>query len=58
MATFAMCQDSQRRTFWINVDTVRIVEQVQDYTVVRFDKDHAINVSGPAATILAAAKGS
>jgi hypothetical protein len=57
MATFAMCQDSKGRTFFVNVDLVRTVEQRQGYTNVEFDNNHSISISGPPSVITNAALG-
>jgi hypothetical protein len=51
MATFATCQDANGRVFFVNVDLVRVVEQGAGYTIVKFDKDHTVNIQGPPAVI-------
>jgi hypothetical protein len=51
MATFAMCKDTSGHTIFVNVEQVRPLEPMEDQTVVRFDKDHTVSISGPASVI-------
>ncbi len=44
MANFVMCHDG-KRSFYVNVDLVRILEQKQGFTAVEFDKGYVINVT-------------
>jgi hypothetical protein len=51
MATFAMCKDTSGHTTFVNVEQVRMLEPMEGHTVVRFDKDHTVSISGPASAI-------
>ena len=51
MATFVMCKDTTGRRIYVNVDLVRLVESTENYTLVRFDRDHVIAISEPESLI-------
>ncbi len=56
MANFVMCHDG-KRSFYVNVDLVRILEQKQGFTAVEFDKGYVINVTEQAVYLATAAAG-
>jgi hypothetical protein len=55
MATFTMCKDTAGRTIYVNADLVRLIDPTENYTLLRFDRDHVIAVSDPASVIANAA---
>ena len=51
MATFAVCKDTSGHTIFVNVELVRLVDQMESHSMVTFDNDHSINIAGPASAI-------
>jgi hypothetical protein len=44
MATFVLCNDGTR-TFYVNADLVRTIEQKGSYTAVEFERGHIVNIT-------------
>jgi hypothetical protein len=57
MATFVTCKDTTGRPIHINVDLVRLIESAENYTLVRFDRDHWIAISDPVSLVTKADAG-
>ena len=46
MATFVLCRDGNR-AFYVNTELVRVVDKGPNYTTLRYDKDHTVNIIEP-----------